>query len=46
MIQVVGVFGYFCYFPDYAGKTAVYVGSNFCFVKVNAVFCCQIFGYR
>jgi hypothetical protein len=47
MVEVVGVFIYFSYFPDCVRTVGVDVGYNFCFVEVNAVFnCCRMFGYR
>lgn len=33
------VFGYFIFFPDYAGMVAADVGCDFCFVNVDAVEC-------
>jgi hypothetical protein len=45
MVKVVGLFDDFNCFPDYARMVAAIVGYVFCFVKVNAVFCCcRVFG--
>jgi hypothetical protein len=46
-VEVVRVFGYFCCFPDYVGTTGMIVGSDLCFVKVDAMLgCCQMFSYH
>jgi hypothetical protein len=36
--EVVGVFSYFSCFPDYARTVGPAVGSDFCFVEVDAEF--------
>jgi hypothetical protein len=47
MVKVMGVSSYFSCFPDYAGMAAAYVGCDFCFAIVDAVFgCCRVFSYH